>query len=194
MTQHRAGCSAFRADAAELEGKPDSKLAALVKSVKELLADGYDPIVFCRFIDTAEYVAEHLGAALGKNVTVRAVTGTLPPPSGSPGSTSSAAIPGQPRPGRHRLPLRGRQPAGELPGRRPLRPGLEPHPPRAAGGPRRPLRAARADMCARSRSTAATTRSTASCSTSCSASTRRSARRPASRCRSPTTVRPSSRR
>lgn len=69
----------FLAEAQRLEGKPDKKIAALVKTVKELQADGCNPIVFCRFIDTAEYIAEHLGAALGKNVTVRAVTGTLPP-------------------------------------------------------------------------------------------------------------------
>jgi Helicase conserved C-terminal domain len=35
--------------------------------------------VFCRFIDTAEYVAEHLGRLLGRGATVAAVTGTLPP-------------------------------------------------------------------------------------------------------------------
>ncbi|WP_231984702.1 helicase-related protein [Mycobacterium sp. 852014-52144_SCH5372336] len=70
---------AFRAEALKLEGKPDRKIAALVKSVKELLGDGFNPIVFCRFIDTADYVAEQLSASLGKNVTIRAVTGTLPP-------------------------------------------------------------------------------------------------------------------
>ncbi|WP_418345536.1 helicase-related protein [Rhodococcus pyridinivorans] len=69
----------FLADAQKLEGKADTKLAALTKEVKQLLAEGCDPIVFCRFIDTAEYVADHLDKALGKNVTVRAVTGTLPP-------------------------------------------------------------------------------------------------------------------
>ncbi|ORW17059.1 helicase [Mycolicibacter nonchromogenicus] len=68
----------FLADAQKLEGKPDNKIAALIKIVKEVQADGCDPIVFCRFIDTAEYVAEHLDSALGKNVTVRAVTGSLP--------------------------------------------------------------------------------------------------------------------
>ena len=63
-----------------LEGpKCDRKLALLVKEVKGLLADGYDPIVFCRFIDTAEYVAAHLDGALGRNVDIAAVTGTLPP-------------------------------------------------------------------------------------------------------------------
>lgn len=70
---------AFRAEALKLEGKADAKITALVKTVKELLVEGCDPIVFCRFIDTADYVAEQLTAALGKNVVVRAVTGTLPP-------------------------------------------------------------------------------------------------------------------
>ncbi|RRQ27380.1 helicase [Rhodococcus sp. Eu-32] len=69
----------FLADAAKLEGKPDRKITTLVKEVNKLLADGCDPIVFCRFIDTADYVAEELQKALGRGVTVRAVTGTLPP-------------------------------------------------------------------------------------------------------------------
>ena len=86
---------AFRAEALKLEGKPDRKITALVKSVKELLGDGFNPIVFCRFIDTAEYVAEQLGAALGKNVTVRAVTGTLPPAERVARIDELAAIPGQ---------------------------------------------------------------------------------------------------
>lgn len=59
--------------------KSDAKLTHLVKTLKGLLADGYDPIVFCRFIDTAEYVAGHLAGSLGKGVQVAAVTGTLPP-------------------------------------------------------------------------------------------------------------------
>lgn len=57
----------------------DAKLARAVAEVKSLLADGNDPIVFCRFIDTAEYVAEHLAAALAGTAEVAAVTGTLPP-------------------------------------------------------------------------------------------------------------------
>lgn len=59
--------------------KLDRKLAALVAEVKGLLADGYDPIVFCRFIPTAHYVAEHLDRGLGAGVSVSAVTGELPP-------------------------------------------------------------------------------------------------------------------
>ncbi|MGW5557049.1 helicase-related protein [Micromonospora sp. NPDC003944] len=64
-----------------LEGPvKDVKLGALIREVTSLLADGYDPIVFCRFIPTAEYVAEHLRQALRKKANVEAVTGTLPPP------------------------------------------------------------------------------------------------------------------
>jgi superfamily II DNA or RNA helicase len=85
----------FRAAALKLEGKPDRKVTALVKSVKQLLGDGLNPIVFCRFIDTADYVAEQLGAALGQNVTVRAVTGTLPPAERVARIEELAAIPGQ---------------------------------------------------------------------------------------------------
>jgi len=61
-----------------LEGKADVKLATLVAVIKDLLADGFQPIVFCRFIDTAEYVGEHIDKAL-RNATVSVVTGTLPP-------------------------------------------------------------------------------------------------------------------
>ncbi len=72
----------FARRAAELDGPDaDRKLAALTVQVKKLLADGYAPIVFCRFIDTAGYVAEHLTTALGSKkaaVTVAAVTGQLP--------------------------------------------------------------------------------------------------------------------
>ncbi len=66
--------------ASALEGPDkDAKLMVVTNQVKALLADGFDPIVFCRFIDTAEYVAEHLQTALKKGTTVAAVTGMLPP-------------------------------------------------------------------------------------------------------------------
>ncbi|GIG65148.1 DEAD/DEAH box helicase [Phytomonospora endophytica] len=66
--------------AAALEGPDaDAKLAALIKHVKRLLAEGYSPIVFCHYIPTAEYVAEHLREALPGKVLVEAVTGTLSP-------------------------------------------------------------------------------------------------------------------
>jgi superfamily II DNA or RNA helicase len=66
--------------AADLEGPDqDRKLALLVKTVKDLLAKGYNPIVFCRYIPTSEYVAEHLDGTLGKKTFVAAVNGTLSP-------------------------------------------------------------------------------------------------------------------
>lgn len=73
----------FARRAAELAGpEHDRKLAAVTSQVKKLLNDGYSPIVFCRFIDTADYVAAHLAGALGTKkapVHVLSVTGELPP-------------------------------------------------------------------------------------------------------------------
>jgi superfamily II DNA or RNA helicase len=76
----RGRLRALAKEADELEGpEKDKKLAALIKEVKGLLADGFDPIVFCRFIPTAKYVAHHLGGALGSKTHVDSVTGELPP-------------------------------------------------------------------------------------------------------------------
>lgn len=78
--RHRRRLLDLARAADDLSGpKADAKLALLVKELKGLLADGYDPIVFCRFIHTADYVATHLSGALGKDVTVASVTGALPP-------------------------------------------------------------------------------------------------------------------
>lgn len=65
-------------DAEALLGPGDPKLQGAIKLVKRLLADGFSPIIFCRFIPTADYVAEQLRVALGRRVTVDNVTGTLP--------------------------------------------------------------------------------------------------------------------
>lgn len=67
-------------EAEELFGtKGDSKLKKAQSMVKDLVKDGFNPIVFCRFIDTAEYVAEQLRGKLGKEVEVTAITGQIPP-------------------------------------------------------------------------------------------------------------------
>ncbi len=66
-------------EADRLAGAGDAKLEAAEKQVAALMKDGYNPVVFCRFIPTAEYVAEQLRARLGRGVTVEAVTGLLPP-------------------------------------------------------------------------------------------------------------------
>jgi hypothetical protein len=64
-----------------LKGAHDNKLAGAVKIIAGLLKGGYSPIIFCRFIQTAEYVAEALrnSKELPKGTEVRAVTGELPP-------------------------------------------------------------------------------------------------------------------
>ncbi|WP_017972618.1 helicase-related protein [Actinopolyspora halophila] len=77
---HRRRLLDMARTAEKLQGpERDSKLAAVLSTVRSLLAEGYTPIVFCRFIDTAEYVAEHLAPLLPANTDVRCVTGTLPP-------------------------------------------------------------------------------------------------------------------
>ncbi|MCH9733547.1 MAG: DEAD/DEAH box helicase [Actinomycetia bacterium] len=68
--------------AAALKGaKSDAKLKRLIPLLKQLLEEGYHPIVFCRYIPTADYLAEHLESALRrvKDLKIDAVTGTLPP-------------------------------------------------------------------------------------------------------------------
>jgi len=64
-------------EADALVGRRDAKLARGIEIVRALVLDGSNPIVFCRFIATAEYVKDALRAALGADVTVEAVTGEL---------------------------------------------------------------------------------------------------------------------
>ena len=58
--------------------KGDPKLAALIRHMEELLRDGFQPVVFCRYVATAHYVAEHLQKAF-PDVCIRAVSGEQPP-------------------------------------------------------------------------------------------------------------------
>ena len=56
----------------------DAKIGEAANAVSDLLSLGHSPIVYCRFIQTAYYVAEHLQGALGAKhpgLQVRAVTG-----------------------------------------------------------------------------------------------------------------------
>jgi superfamily II DNA or RNA helicase len=78
-TPHRRRLRRFAARARQLEGADDKKLQLVEQTTKELLLDGFNPVIFCRFIDTAEYIAEHLSKRLGDGCKVAAVTGTLPP-------------------------------------------------------------------------------------------------------------------
>ena len=83
-TRTRHVLKQFEQRAADLESDPDSdaKLNLLVADLKKLLkgdasrAQGYHPIVFCRFIQTAHYVTAALRKAFPK-VAVEVVTGEL---------------------------------------------------------------------------------------------------------------------
>jgi superfamily II DNA or RNA helicase len=58
----------------------DTKLADCVKLVARLVREGFHPIVWCRYIATADYVAEGLQAALSRefeDVRVTSITGML---------------------------------------------------------------------------------------------------------------------
>ena len=75
-----ARLAALAERATALEGpEQDKKLALLIKTVKQLLADGYHPIVFCRYIPTSEYLAGQLDGKLGRKTVVACVNGTLSP-------------------------------------------------------------------------------------------------------------------
>lgn len=64
--------------AEELVGKPDPKLTALVDALTPLVKKGANPVVFCRYLATAEHVRDGLRKAFPKLI-VEAVTGVLTP-------------------------------------------------------------------------------------------------------------------
>lgn len=67
------------AEAERLSGtKGDPKLVLLIEHVESLLRDGYHPVIFCRYIATAHYVAEHLRKAI-PNTTIESITGEYTP-------------------------------------------------------------------------------------------------------------------
>ncbi len=71
--------------AAAIRPEEDAKLALLVRELCALLDEGYRPIVFCRFIETAHYVTDHLREALERSgawkgrTVIECVTGELSP-------------------------------------------------------------------------------------------------------------------
>lgn len=66
-------------EAKALSGKKDDpKLAALIHHLASLLDDGFRPVIFCRYVATAHYVAEHLHRAFPDTV-IDAVTGEYTP-------------------------------------------------------------------------------------------------------------------
>jgi superfamily II DNA or RNA helicase len=71
--------SSFSKRAQALRGNHDVKIEKAEELVRELVKDGFRPIVFCRFIATADYVAEELKKRLQKefkSIHVLSVTGS----------------------------------------------------------------------------------------------------------------------
>lgn len=67
-------------EAGRLSGKTgDPKLATLIQHVQELVNDGFQPVVFCRYVATAHYVAEHLRKHFGSKFIIESITGELTP-------------------------------------------------------------------------------------------------------------------
>lgn len=74
----RSRLLAMARQAEALQGRKDAKLQKIIPLVEALLRDGFQPILFCRFIPTAEYLAAALRDKL-KQAQVVAITGNLPP-------------------------------------------------------------------------------------------------------------------
>lgn len=56
----------------------DKKLRTAANALKGWIKDGFNPVVFCRYIETAKYVGEHLRAIMPANVDVQTVTSEDP--------------------------------------------------------------------------------------------------------------------
>ncbi len=65
--------------AESLQGAGDNKLQGAIQLIRQTLADGCHPIIFCRFIPTVHYLAAELRSALPKEIEIAAITGDIPP-------------------------------------------------------------------------------------------------------------------
>lgn len=79
--RHRRRLQEMARQAEALQGAEDAKLDGVIQLTASLLRDDYHPIIFCRFVQTAEYVAKALRESrlLPKDTEVVAVTGQLAP-------------------------------------------------------------------------------------------------------------------
>lgn len=64
---------------ARLLGGPsiDRKIETTIKIIKQWIKEGHDPIIFCHYIATADYVEKRLAEELPKGVLVKAITSEL---------------------------------------------------------------------------------------------------------------------
>lgn len=77
----RGSIARFERMSEELKGiRTDHKLAKCVDLVHKFLDEGYNPIIWCRYISTSDYVAEHLEEILKrqyKDIRVVSITGAI---------------------------------------------------------------------------------------------------------------------
>jgi superfamily II DNA or RNA helicase len=79
LNEERNQLNKLRAMAAEIKAENlDQKIKSAAKIIKQWVKDGFNPIVFCHYIDTAHYVEAKLKEALGGSVHVEAITSELP--------------------------------------------------------------------------------------------------------------------
>jgi len=59
----------------------DNKVETCATHIKQLLKEGYNPIIWCRYIATSDYVADELTKRLGKSyqdIYITSITGAMP--------------------------------------------------------------------------------------------------------------------
>ena len=61
----------------KLEKVTDNKAAEALKVSLKWLKDGFNPVIFCRFIETAKYLGEYFKGKLPKNTDILVVTGEM---------------------------------------------------------------------------------------------------------------------
>ena len=135
------------------------KLNRLLDEVRNCLAQGHNPIIFCHFVSTADYVGEQLRRAFPE-AQLAVVTGRT----GDAAQREAAVMQLGDAPKRilvgDGLPERRREPAELLRCGNPLRPFLEPHAAPATGGRALTASARRPRVWCASRCMAPTTPST----------------------------------
>lgn len=59
------------------DAKYDAKLQVTLKYIKQWMKEGFHPIIFCKYIATAKYLAEYLKSELPNTIHVEAITSEL---------------------------------------------------------------------------------------------------------------------
>ncbi len=76
----RRRLAALHKQAAAIGPEHDTKLQRCVETTRRLLDEGFHPVIWCTYVDTAEYVAEHLRAELADDypgLQVECLTGRV---------------------------------------------------------------------------------------------------------------------